>query len=144
MKRCTPLIRIDGTLNQHKYISILDDYLLLFADTYHSETTDFIFQQDGCGPHKTKAVRTFLEAKQISVLPWHAQSPDMNPIENAWAMLKRNLPEQNRYPTSKDSLFERLSEVRNSILNSYFETLIASMTSRVKALEKAKGLSTKY
>ncbi len=89
-------------------------------------------------------MRTFLEAKQISLLPWPAQSPDMNPIENAWAMLKRNLREQNRYPTSKDSLVERLSEVWNSVLNSYFETIIASMTSRVKALEKAKGLATKY
>ena len=61
----------------------------------------------------------------------------MNLIENGWAMLKQNLREQNKYPTSKDSLFERLSEVWNSILNFYFETLIASMTSRGKALGKA-------
>ncbi len=85
--------------------------MLPFADTCHGGITDFIFQQDGCGPHKAKAVRTFLEPKQISLVPWLEQSPDMNPIENAWAMLKRNLREQNKYPTSKDSLFDRLSEV---------------------------------
>ncbi len=48
VKGRTFLLHIDGILNQHKYISILDDYLLSFAGTYHGGTTDFIFQQGNC------------------------------------------------------------------------------------------------
>ena len=103
-----------------------------------------IFQQDGCGPHRTNSVRSFLDAEGIQLLSWLAQSPDMNPIENAWAILKRNLRKQSTYPTTKDALFQRLSDVWDSLPNKYFEKLIGSMSTRVKALKDARGLSTKY
>ena len=68
----------------------------------------------------------------------------MNPIENAWAILKRNLRQQSTYPTSKDLLFFRLAEIWNTLPCSYFEQLIASMSRRVIELDKVRGLSTKY
>ncbi len=68
-------------------------------------------QQDGCGPHRAKYVASFLEAEGIEILQWPPQSPDLNPIENAWAILKRNRRRSSTYPTSKDALFDRLSEV---------------------------------
>ena len=68
----------------------------------------------------------------------------MNPIENAWAILKRNLREQSTHPTTKDALFQRISDVWDSLPNQYFEKLIGSISKRVKALEDARGLSTKY
>ncbi len=68
----------------------------------------------------------------------------MNSIENAWAILKRTLRRYSTYPTSKDTLFERLSEIWDKLPDSYFDSLIGSMPNRVKSLRIAKGLSTQY
>ncbi len=103
-----------------------------------------IFQQDGCVPHRAHSISSFLEAEDITLLQWPAQSPDLNIIENAWAMLKRELRRNSTYPPSKDSLFNRLSEIWDSLPTSYCEKLIASMSSTVKEVQSAKGLSTKY
>ena len=118
--------------------------MIQFAETYHGGTENIIFQQDGCGPHRANSVRTFLEAKGIELLLWPAQSPDMNPIENVWTILKRKLGQESYYPTSKVDLFNRLLEIQDSISSAYFEKLIASITTRVLTLHKVKGLSTKY
>ena len=103
-----------------------------------------IYQQDGCGPHRAKSVRTFLEAKGIRLLPRPAKRPDMNPIENAWTILKRKMRQEYKYPTSDGDLFDRLSEIWDSIPSAYFEKLIASIRTRVLTLHKVKILSTKY
>jgi len=140
----TPSIRIEGNLNQGKHVTVLKEQLLPFPEKDHGGTNDFILEQDGCGPHRGKSVRSCLEADCIDFLPRPAQSPYLNRIENAWTILKQNLREQNTYPTYKAGLFERLSDIWDSIPSSYFEALIASMTTKVKELKKVKSLSTRY
>ena len=140
----TPLIRIKGNLKQHKYIEILQSNLLPFAQKYHGGTGKLIFQQDGCGPHRAKSVKAYLDAEGTMLLHWSAQSPDTNPIENTWAILKKNFRQGTTYPTSKAELFEKLSQVWGTLPSEYFERLIASMQRRVLELSKVRGLSTKY
>ncbi len=99
MKGRTPLIRIDGYLNHQKYIKI-------FSINYHGSKRNLIFQQDGCGPRRAGAVSKYLKEEGIKLLPWPAHSPDMNPIENAWVILKRNLRQYSTYPASKNALIK--------------------------------------
>ena len=140
----TPLVRIYGTLNQHKYRDILENYLLPFANTYHGGVKHLILQQDGCGPHRAKSINTYLAEKGVKVLQWPAQSPDLNPIENAWAVLKRLLRKRDTYPTSVEALFEELRHVWDTLPTSYFTTLVSSMERRAQAVKRANGRSTKY
>ena len=140
----TPVIRIEGNLNQHKYIEIQKSNLLPYAQQYHGGTANITFQQDGSAPHRAKSVKAYSDGEGIKLLPWPAQSPDMNPIENAWAILKRNLRQESTYPTSEAELFKRLSEVWDSLPSEYFERLIVSIPRRVLELGKIRVLSTKY
>jgi transposase len=54
-------------------------------------TTGDVFQQDGASCHTEKATRALFSDKSITVLHWPANSPDLNPIENIWAVLKQNV-----------------------------------------------------
>ncbi len=52
---------------------------------------DFIFQQDLAPAHSAKATSTWFKDHGIPVLNWPANSPDLNPIENLWGIVKRKM-----------------------------------------------------
>ncbi|ORD97419.1 TCB2 [Hepatospora eriocheir] len=52
------------------------------------ELDKFILQQDNDPKHTSNVVKDWLDEKNIDVLPWPPQSPDMNPIEHIWAYMK--------------------------------------------------------
>ena len=47
--------------------------------------------EDGAPCHSARETQNWLRQNGINKLPWSSQSPDMNPIENLWGILDRNL-----------------------------------------------------
>jgi hypothetical protein len=78
-------------------------------------------------------------------IEWPAQSPDLNPIENMWSLLKRRLNDFETAPKGMEELNERVTEVwYNQMSAKDCQNVINSMPRRIKACIKAKGKWTKY
>jgi hypothetical protein len=43
------------------------------------------FQQDNASIYASKSANKRFQEQNITLLPWPALSPDLNPIENLWA-----------------------------------------------------------
>ena len=137
-------VKIDGRMDADLYTKILDDDLQASLDFYGKTPRNIIFQQDGDPKHCSTLAQTWFENHNIKVLPWPAQSPDLNPIEHLWDHLKRRLGEYDVEPKGILELWERIEKEWDKIPASVCQNLIESMPRRVQAVLKAKGGHTKY
>jgi hypothetical protein len=135
------LRRIEGIMNTDVYLDILDHDMLPSAQTLFS-LQNWTFQQDNDPKHTSRRTQDWFRVHNISVLPWPAQSPDLNPIENLWSILDRNC--NFRKVNNVTELFECLSDEWKKIPVNLLERLVESMPSRCQAVIDAKGLATKY
>lgn len=64
-----------------------------------SEGGDSIFMHDNTRVYIVTIVKELLQGIGIEVMLWPPYSPDLNPIENLWALLKAEI--YRRYPELK-------------------------------------------
>ncbi len=113
-----------------------------FFDDIQSNTrdADFIFQQDLAPAHTAKG--SWFNDHSVTVLDWPANSPDLNPIENLWDIVKRKM--RDTRPNNADELKAAVKETWASIPPQQCHKLITSMPRWIEAVIKAKGAPTKY
>ena len=83
------LVFIGGILNKNKYLSILKD-LIKSANNMNIRSS-FKFYQDNDPKYKSRIVQEYLLYNCPKVLHLPLQSLDLNPIENLWNLLNRNI-----------------------------------------------------
>ena len=138
------LCKIEGTMDQHLYKSILEDELSKTIEYYRMDVDKVMFQHDTDSKHRATSVQEWLANQSFEVLEWPSQSPDLNPIEHLWAHLKRQLNTYESPSKGMLELWERVEDEWNKIDSEVCMRLIESMLMRISALLKAKGSWTKY
>lgn len=136
--------KIDTTMDQHLYKSILEEELMQTIEYYELEEGEIIFQHDNDPKHTAKSVKEWLNNQEFETMLWPSQSPDLNPIEHLWAHIKRRLNQFESPPKGINELWNRIQEIWNEVDPSVCSNLIKSMPSRLAAVLKAKGKWTKY
>ena len=82
-------------------------------------------------------------AKKIQTLELPGNSPDLNPIENLWCLMKNKVSE--KHPTSFSALQLAIKKVWvKEVFLDYCCKLIESMPHRLQKVIKNKGGHTKY
>lgn len=126
-------------MNGETYKTVLEDHLLPFMTNFHA--THFL--QDGAPCHKTKVITALLKDCPFEVIDWPGNSPDLNPIENCWNMMKDKLKEKNTI--SVPLLIEEIKKLWCiDLSNEYLRNLSDSMPKRIKTVIKNKGEMSKY
>ncbi len=115
--------------------------MLPSADKLYGDS-DFIFQQDLAPAHTAKGTKSWFNDHGVTVLDWPANSPDVNPIENLWGIVKRKM--RDTRPNNADDLKAAIKAIWASITPEQCHRLIASMPRRNDAVIHAKGGLTKY
>ncbi len=137
-----PLCFLRSKVNTAVYQEVLEHFMLPAADQLYGDA-DFIFQQDLAPAHSAKATSTWFKDHGIPVLNWPANSPDLNPIENLWGIVKRKM----RYarPNNAEELKATIRATWALITPEQCHRLIDdSMPRRIAAVIQAKGAPTKY
>ncbi|GFV27052.1 transposable element Tcb1 transposase [Trichonephila clavipes] len=110
----------NGTMTGQRYIEVLLPHVRLFrgADCLDSEV--------------------------IQRLVWPARSPDLNPIENMWDALGRQVAVRNYPPTNKNILIHALTEEWDKLPQQLLDNAVQSMVRRVECCITVHGGHISY
>lgn len=128
-------------INSKEYISILQKSLLPTLEEL--EEDEIKFQHDNAPCHTSKQVKKWLKDNNIFLFEnWPAQSPDLNPIENLWDYMDKEVHKNNI--SSLDDLWAAIKQVWVTIPDRLIANLIESMPRRLNEVMKNGGGHTKY
>ncbi|KAJ5267693.1 transposable element tc3 transposase [Penicillium angulare] len=107
--------------------------------------------QDNAPVHTANVVKDWLREQPFEVMEWPPHSPDLNPIENLWALLKTKIydihPELHTMPDNDETLKHLVSyaqEAWSEIDLSVLENLAETMSNRVQEIIENDGWYTSY
>ena len=125
-------------MDQYLYIDTLENAMLPSRDLLIDDHMNWIYQQDNAPCHKAKKVDAWFRENNISVLPWPARSPDLNPIEQIWSIIDKKLV---------GVRLSNLAELEKAVVKEWQElppstsicvNLVQSMPKRLEMCIKAK------
>ncbi|CAD7082548.1 unnamed protein product [Hermetia illucens] len=129
-------------MNSQEYQNVLQDNLLPFINSF--EGNEVIFQQNNASVHVSRSIKAWLEANSIATLEWPACSPALNPIENVWGWLVRQIYSQDKEYSSRNELKEAIERAGHELTPQMLSKYIHSMPNRIFEVIKKGGNTIDY
>ena len=102
-----------------------------------SKKVDILLQEDNDSKPRSLVATKWKKDNNVKVLSWPACSPDLNPIENLWKVLKFNIATR-KVKTIK-GLKRIIKEEWDRLPPDIGEKLVNSMKTRIELVIEAKG-----
>ena len=134
IKGKTSLYCFSQIMDAEFYVNILRRHLLEIEDLLGDE---WRFQQDNDPKHTSRLAKNFLWDNTPEVIDWPSNSPDLNPIENLWSIVKRNV--EKKMPKNTDDLRRFMIQEWNDIPKSILIGLVGSMKCQCELIIENNG-----
>lgn len=126
-----------------KYVEFLTDHFLpWYKKKNRAFRNKIIFMHDNAPSHAARLTSASLAAmgmKEDKLMVWPPSSPDLNPIENLWSILKQKINGPGRQFTSKQQLWEAILISCKEVPAETLQKLTSSMDARIVKLLSNKG-----
>lgn len=132
-----------GNMNKEQYLYVLQTRVMQQMLDWFPRG-DGVFMHDKAPCHTARICSNFLSTQQFSVLDWPGNSPDLNPIENLWKIIKSRLEPES--VTTREEMIALVIKYwnRDAGVKETMKNLIESMPRRLQGVIKAEGGHTKY
>ena len=100
--------------------------------------------QDNSPAHKKATTLEAIAKWGIEVMEWPPQSPDLNIIENVWAMLSSHVYANGRQYTSITELWESVKQEWSKLCQSDVTKLVETMERRLEQVYACNGSWTDW
>ncbi|KAG7571232.1 hypothetical protein FFLO_00905 [Filobasidium floriforme] len=105
---------------------------------------DVLVLEDGAPCHSWSGTKAARAKHKIPSLTHPPSSPDLNPIENVWHLLKMKVSQEERRATNLDELWTQIQRCWKAIPIETINRLIDGMETRRAAVQQANGGSTRF
>jgi len=99
---------------------------------------------DNAKRHTAKMVMNWRAKKKIPCIRWPAQSPDLNPIENLWSILKRKISARRHKIRNIEEMQQVVQEEWAQLAREEVRKCTSNMHKRIAMVRKNKSGPTKY
>ena len=132
-------------MNSQRYINdVLNGPGFDFYEALIQRYGDAVWQQDNASYHASKMSVQYLKALGFQLLEWPAQSPDLNPIENLWRLIKIRISQRRYRIHTIDEMEQIIQEEWNALKPTDWKKITESMSKRCELVIRAKGGAIKY
>ena len=131
---------VDGQRYRDEILPLVNEIRLDFI--VKNDGVEPIFMQDNASIHKAHATIDLLKKMDLIILNWPANSPDLNPIENIWSLLKNRIGKH--FPKTREEVKAAVEKEWNLLKDTEMFDFVKSMKERLQAVIDVEGGHTRW
>ncbi len=133
----------EGKMDSEKYCDVLEKNLKEHMGKLIEG--EMLFMQDNATCHNSKYSKAnFFEKKGFQPIDWPPQSPDLNPIENLWSIMKEKLWRERAQIKNERDTWKMAQEIwYKKIPQEIVQKMYKRMSERCSKVVKQKGMRIK-